>query len=81
VLSLSIQNESLLLKNLHKIFNKLDLPWVHLLRNFHYPINGRLPVNNRKVSFWWKDVSKLLTSYKGMATVIVNDGSFCLFLA
>jgi len=29
------QNEALLLKNLHKFFNKLDLPWVNLIWEKH----------------------------------------------
>lgn len=29
--NLFVQNESLLLKHLHKFFNKLDIPWVHLI--------------------------------------------------
>jgi hypothetical protein len=31
VLKISVQNDALLLKNYHKFFNRLDLPWVHLL--------------------------------------------------
>lgn len=31
VLNLQTQNQSLLLKNLHKFYNKADLPWVHSL--------------------------------------------------
>jgi len=42
VLNLLVQNDSLLLKNLHKFYNKLDIPWVHLLWEKLYS-NGRLP--------------------------------------
>jgi hypothetical protein len=31
VLNLQTQNQSLLLKNLDKLFNKVDTPWVHLI--------------------------------------------------
>jgi hypothetical protein len=31
VIKLRVQNEVLLLKNLHNFFNKVDLPWVHLI--------------------------------------------------
>jgi hypothetical protein len=51
-LNLYTQSQSLLLKHLHKFFNKQDVPWVHLIRNNHYP-NGNLPINNRKGPFWW----------------------------
>lgn len=31
VLDIGKQNEALLLKNLHKFFNRLDIPWVNLV--------------------------------------------------
>jgi len=31
VLNLRTQNEELLLKHLHKFYNKMDIPWVHLI--------------------------------------------------
>ena len=31
VINLKTHNETLLLKNLHKFFNKVDTPWVHLV--------------------------------------------------
>ena len=33
VINLTTQNEALLLKNLHKFFNRLDIPWVHLIED------------------------------------------------
>jgi hypothetical protein len=36
-------------------------------------------VNNRKGSFWWKDVLKLLDKFKDMASATIGDGSTCLF--
>lgn len=41
VLNLHIQNESILLKHLHKFFNRMDIPWVHLIWNTYYAY-GRL---------------------------------------
>ena len=75
---LYIQNESLLLKHLHKFFNKCDIPWVQLMWNTHY-IGDSIPINDRKGSFWWKDIFKLMGKYKDMASVIIGDGSTCLF--
>jgi hypothetical protein len=49
-LNLYTQNESLILKHLHKFFNNLDIPWVQLIWNCHY-LNGSLPINNNKSSF------------------------------
>lgn len=42
VLNLKTQNEDLLLKYLHKFFNRDDIPWVHLVCEKHYS-NGKLP--------------------------------------
>jgi hypothetical protein len=42
VINLRARNEALLLKNLHKFFNKIDTPWVQLVWEKHYQ-NGKLP--------------------------------------
>lgn len=42
VINLRAHNEALLLKNLHKVYNRMDLPWVQLLWNQYYN-NGQLP--------------------------------------
>jgi hypothetical protein len=47
VLNLKTQNEALLLKNLHKFYNKVDTPWVHLVWDKHYH-NGKLPSHIKK---------------------------------
>jgi hypothetical protein len=78
VLNLKTQNEALLLKNLHKFFNRMDIPWVHLIWESYYS-SGSLPSQQRTGSFWWRDNLKLLVSYKGMAMVNVFDGASCLF--
>uniref|UniRef100_A0A0A9GKK0 Reverse transcriptase domain-containing protein n=1 Tax=Arundo donax TaxID=35708 RepID=A0A0A9GKK0_ARUDO len=36
VVDLKSQNEALLVKHLHKFYNKMDLPWVNLIWNTHY---------------------------------------------
>jgi hypothetical protein len=60
--NLYTQNESLLLKHMHRFFNNLDVPWVQLVWSCHYQ-NGGLPLNNSRGSFWWRDVLKSLTSF------------------
>lgn len=78
VLNLYTQNESLLLKHLHKFYNKVDAPWVNLVWSCHYS-DGSVPPNNTRGSFWWKDILKSLTHFKGMAVATISDGSSCLF--
>lgn len=51
ILNLHSHNQSLLLKNLHKFFNHLDIPWVHLVWEVRYS-NGHPPTANQKGSFW-----------------------------
>jgi len=63
-LNLRTQNEALLLKFLHKFFNREDIPWVNLIWETYYR-NDRLPISNNKGSFWWKDIIKLLDKFKG----------------
>jgi hypothetical protein len=76
VLRLETHNDALLLKNLHKFFNKADIPWVHLIWEKHYR-NGRLPNHTLKGSFWWRDIVRLLGKFKSCASVTVQSGSTC----
>jgi hypothetical protein len=78
VLDLQTQNESLLVKHLHKFFNKVDTPWVQLVWHQYYA-NVFKPIHNKKGSFWWRDILKMLDSFKGMASVTISDGSSCFF--
>lgn len=77
VLNIITQNEALLLKFLHKFFSKVDLPWVHLIWDKLYS-NGTLPGVQKKGSFWWKDIVKLLHKFKGFASARIADGSTVL---
>ena len=36
IINLNIQNQGLLLKHLHKFYNKVDVPWVTLIWNSYY---------------------------------------------
>ena len=61
MLNLRTQNDALLLKYLDKFFNKVDIPWVHLIWEKYYA-NGALPSAQKKGSFWWRDILKLLVA-------------------
>lgn len=78
-LNLRTQNESLLLKNLHKFFNRADLPSIKLIWNQYYQ-HGRLPIpGSRRGSFRWKDSVSLLETYKGLAFAVVRNGNSIKF--
>jgi hypothetical protein len=47
VLDLQIQNEALLIKNLHKFFNRINIPSVKLIWEKYYS-NGNLPNHAKK---------------------------------
>jgi hypothetical protein len=77
VINLNTHNTALLMKFLHKLYSKADIPWVHLVWGNYYA-NGRLPEQQVKGSFWWRDIVNLITPYKGMASVTVQNGSSVL---
>ena len=78
VIDLEKQNKALIIKNLHKFFNKYNLPWVHLVWEKHYS-NNKLPSHIVKGFFWWRDILKLLPKFKEIAKPIFNNGSTILF--
>ena len=55
------QNDGLRIKNLHKFFNKYDLPWVQLCWSYYQ--EGVPQVANMCGSFWWRDIMKLVHKY------------------
>ena len=78
VLNLRLQNYALLLKQLHKFHNKHSTPWVQLIWKKYYA--HKVPhAAGALGSFWWRDLLKLCTLYRGIATCTVGDGSFVSF--
>lgn len=66
VLNLRLQNDALLIKQLHKFYNTVDVPWVNLIWSKYY--TDRAPHCSRESgSFWWRDVLWLSTIYLGIA--------------
>ena len=53
VLNINVQNKALLLKNLHKLSNREDIPWVKIVWESYYA-DGQLPGNQVVGSYWWK---------------------------
>jgi hypothetical protein len=50
VINLSLHNDALLMKFLHKFYSKADIPWVHLVWNNYYA-NGRMRGQQKKGVF------------------------------
>lgn len=78
IIDLRVQNQGLLLKQLHKFYNRLDVPWVKLIWSVYY--EDRVPhATDMCGSFWWRDVMQLSPIYRGVTRVEVGDGSTVLF--
>lgn len=79
VIDLAAQNKSLVMKQLHKFFNKTTVPWLQLVWDHHFP-RGKLPFPGRtfKGSFWWRDIIKLLSIFKDIANPLLHSGLTCL---
>jgi hypothetical protein len=78
VIKLRVQNNALLLKNLDKKSSRANLPWVNLIWSQYYS-NGRVPRTIKRGSFWWRNILRLLTSYKGTAKAHFGTGETILF--
>jgi hypothetical protein len=61
ILQLEFQNEALLLKYFHKLFNKADVPWVHLVWEKYYS-NGKLP-NHTIALFGYSSRARVRASF------------------
>ena len=78
VINLRLQNDALLMKHLHKFYNKYNIPWVQLIWFKYY--TRKVPHSSREVgSFWWKDVLRLSTLFRGIARCKVGDGTTVTF--
>jgi hypothetical protein len=64
------------MKNLHKFYNRANIPWINIIWANHY--SHSLPSDKPVGSFWWRDVLKTLESFKGIARVEIGDGKTTL---
>jgi hypothetical protein len=77
IMDLKVQNQGLLMKFLHKFFNKHDVPWVMLVWEKYYQ-DGAPHTKKPCGSFWWRDVSSLFDIYRGVKKCSVNIGDIVL---
>jgi hypothetical protein len=74
VICLATQNRALLLKHLHKFFNKAEVPWVDVTWKAYYSATLAPQARSPRGSFWWKALCRLFDQYRGMARVTVGAG-------
>jgi hypothetical protein len=76
--NLKLMNEALLIKHLHKFYNKYDIPWVQLIWHTHYA-SGLIPhAAAKKGSFWFRDVMKYVEHFRGVASASTGPGDTVL---
>jgi hypothetical protein len=75
--NLASHNEALLIKFLHKFFNKDNIPWVHLIWKSYN--NSTPQASNISSSFWWRDIVKLCSKFKRIASCSIATGGTALF--
>jgi hypothetical protein len=76
VKDLYLQNEALLLKHLHKFYNKVDVSWVQLIWKTYY--QHKVPhLVTARGSFWWKDILKLSVKFRDIAQCLPGMGDTC----
>ena len=64
------KNDALLIKYLHKFYNRADIPWVHLIWNAYYL--HQIPHFALACgSFWWRDIMKLVNDYRKIAKPVL----------
>lgn len=76
VLNLTKHNEALLMKSLHKVLNRHNLPWVHMVWNNHYK-DGMVSSSRKIGSFWWRDILKTLEHSKKSPELLLQMGAQC----
>jgi hypothetical protein len=70
------QNEGLLMKHLHKFYNKHDTPWVQLV--WQYYSHEISHVSKLCGSFGWKGIMKLVNKYIHLHKVTIGNGDTAL---
>jgi hypothetical protein len=76
VINLELQNKALLMKCLHKFYNRDTIPWVNIIWATHY--SPSLPSAKPVGSFWWKDILKIQDVFKEIAQVEIGNGKSTL---
>ena len=78
IIDLKTQNQGLLLKQLHKFYNKHDVPWVKLIWDSYYV--DKIPhASDPCGSFWWRDLMSMYDIYRGITKAKVFAGDTILF--
>ena len=73
-----MHNDTLLLKQLDKFYRKENIQWVSLIWQRYYA-DVVTHLDKEKGSFWWKDILRLHTQFRGVAICSPNKGDTISF--
>jgi hypothetical protein len=74
IINLKNHNSALLMKFLHKFYNRLDLPWVELTWHNFYK-NGKPPNERKNKGYsWWRDIISLAPNFLLLTQCKVRSG-------
>jgi hypothetical protein len=76
IINLRNQNTTLLLKHLDKFYIHF---LINLIWNTDYSNEDVPHVTKDKSSFWWRDILKLCSLFRGIAKCRIGNGSTMLF--
>jgi hypothetical protein len=78
IINFELQNQALLLKQLHKFHSKANIPWVKLVWSL-YSSNSIPHAQTTRGSFWWRDIFKLSNIYRSITSTTVASIDTVLF--
>jgi hypothetical protein len=78
IINLKIQTKCLMMKQLHKFYNNVDLPWVKLIRNSYYYKEAPHAITVCG-SFWWRNIMKMFELYRQVTHCKIGSGETILF--
>lgn len=78
IINLKIQNQGLLLKQLFKFYNRLDILWVNLIWSSYYA-HGIPHMVDPCGSLWWRDLMQLSDIFRGVNMIKIGNDSTTLF--
>jgi hypothetical protein len=79
VIDLAVQNKALLLKHLHKFFNRDDVTWVDLTWKAFYTAALAPQARSPRGSFWRRAFCRLFDDYRGLSKATVRRGDTTMF--
>ena len=72
IIDIALHNKTLLIKNIQRMLNKENIPWINLIWESYY--NNGPPDDKLLGSFWWKAHISLFNIYKQHTQITAHKG-------